>query len=66
MDRKAIWTVGCNMAIYLTADDLHCINQALSKGDDVEIRKTPDGVKITAKSVRTIKKKQERKLPNKN
>nr|DAP56197.1 MAG TPA: hypothetical protein [Caudoviricetes sp.] len=44
--------------VMLTADDLHEINRELAKGNDVEIRRTPEGLAIKAHTVRTVKKKR--------
>lgn len=49
--------------VLLTAEDLTAINAALNKGDDIIIRRTGDGVKITANTVRVIKKKSDRVMP---
>lgn len=38
-------------------DALPAINQALARGNDVEIKRTPDGVKILEKSVKMLLKK---------
>ncbi len=46
------------MTAMLTADDLHEINRELAKGNDVEIRRTPEGLAIKAHAVRTVKKKR--------
>ena len=47
-----------NRTAMLTADDLHEINRELAKGNDVEIRRTPEGLAIKAHTVRTVKKKR--------
>ncbi len=49
--------------LLVTVDDLTAINNALNKGEDVIIRRTGDGVKITANTVRVIKKKSDRVMP---
>lgn len=49
--------------LLVTVDDLTAINNALNKGEDVIIRRTGDGVKITANTVRVIKKKSDRAMP---
>lgn len=46
------------MTVMLTAEDLHEINRELAKGNDVEIRRTPEGLTIKAHTVRTVKKKR--------
>lgn len=47
-----------NRTAMLTAEDLHEINRELAKGNDVEIRRTPEGLAIKAHTVRTVKKKR--------
>lgn len=46
------------MTVMLTAEDLHEINRELAKGNDVVIRRTPEGLSIKAHTVRTVKKKK--------
>lgn len=47
-----------NRTAMLTAEDLHEINRELAKGNDVEIRRMPEGLAIKAHTVRTVKKKR--------
>lgn len=47
-----------NRTAMLTAEDLHEINRELARGNDVEIRRTPEGLTIKAHTVRTVKKKR--------
>ena len=46
--------------LLVTVDDLTAINNALNRGEDVIIRRTGDGVKITANTARVIKKKSDK------
>jgi hypothetical protein len=46
------------MMAILTAEDLHEINRELAKGNDVEIRRTAEGLAIKAHTVHTVKKKK--------
>ena len=41
------------MTAILTADDLHEINRELARGNDVEIRRTAEGLAIKAHTVRS-------------
>lgn len=49
-----------SMTAMLTADDLHEINRELAKGNDIEIRRTSEGLAIKTCMVRTLKKKKKR------
>lgn len=51
------------MMAMLTADDLPEINRELARGNDVEIRRTADGLAIKAHTVHTVKKKKGTVLP---
>lgn len=51
------------MTAILTADDLHEINRELARGNDVEIRRTADGLVIKAHTVHTVKKKKGTAMP---
>lgn len=51
------------MTAILTADDLHEINRELARGNDVEIRRTADGLAIKAHTVHTVKKKKGAAMP---
>lgn len=51
------------MTAILTADDLHEINRELARGNDVEIRRTADGLVIKAHTVHAVKKKKGAALP---
>lgn len=51
------------MMAILTADDLPEINRELARGNDVEIRRTADGLAIKAHTVHTVKKKKGTTLP---
>lgn len=48
------------MTAMLTADDLHEINRELAKGNDIEIRRTMEGLTIKTCMVRTLKKKKKK------
>lgn len=52
-----------SMTAILTADDLHEINRELARGNDVEIRRTSDGLAIKAHTVHTVKKKKGAAMP---
>lgn len=52
-----------SMTAILTADDLHEINRELAKGNDVEIRRTVDGLAIKSHTVHTVKKKKGTAMP---
>lgn len=52
-----------SMTAILTADDLHEINRELAKGNDVEIRRTADGLAIKSHAVHTVKKKKGTAMP---
>lgn len=52
-----------SMTAILTADDLHEINRELARGNDVEIRRTADGLTIKAHTVHTVKKKKGTAMP---
>lgn len=51
------------MMAILTADDLPEINRELDRGNDVEIRRTADGLSIKAHTVHTVKKKKGTAMP---
>ena len=51
------------MTAIRTADDLHEINRELARGNDVEIRRTAEGLAIKAHTVHTVKKKKGAALP---
>ena len=51
------------MMAILTADDLPEINRELARGNDVEIRRTADGLAIKAHTVHTVKKKKGAAMP---
>ena len=54
------------MMAILTADDLPEINRELARGNDVEIRRTAEGLAIKAHTVHTVKKKKGTALPMRN
>ena len=51
------------MITILTVDDLPEINRELARGNDVEIRRTAEGLAIKAHTVHTVKKKKGTALP---
>nr|DAJ71680.1 MAG TPA: hypothetical protein [Caudoviricetes sp.] len=51
------------MITILTVDDLPEINRELARGNDVEIRRTADGLAIKAHTVHTVKKKKGTAMP---
>lgn len=51
------------MITILTADDLPEINRELGRGNDVEIRRTAEGLAIKAHTVHTVKKKKGTAMP---
>lgn len=51
------------MTIYVTAEDLRPINEALERGSDVKIQRTREGYRIIECKVKVLKKGAARTSP---